>query len=260
MTSAGCDTFGRELGPFLDGELDGTRMLRVSRHLDECDDCASALEDMQVVGASLRTAAPFETPVATFDGLASTVVSRARAETAVSWRATLARGFDDWHWAIVGGGTIAATFVSTSLLSVLLAFGPAPHRDDSLSAMVTNMAEAPGYFFVYASPTDASDQDVQMLQVDNGRPVAPRLVSELVVSREHQPVTEAELVALFQRLVMRDGRLVSLDHLWPEQRRAAEALLDELSRLRLRRGGFFSRSYQVHEMRLVTSVSATKSS
>ncbi len=258
---AGCDEFGRDLGPFIDGELDGTRMLRMSRHLEVCDECASALEDIELIGRSLRTLAPAETPLAAFDSLASTVVSRVRAESAVSWRATLRRGLDDWHWAIVGGGSIAATFVSTSLLSVMLAFGPAPQREDSLSALTTDLASPAGFLFVFASPTGDAGQDVMMLQVENGRPAAPRLVSDLVVSREHQPVTEAELVERFQRVVTRHGRVMSLESLGPEQRVVAEALLDELTRLRSRQSESRARSFQVHEMRLVTStvVSARRS-
>lgn len=257
MTASGCDAFGRELGPFLDGELDGTWMLRVSHHLDECEECTAAIEDMRAVGASLRDKVSADVPPEIFDGLASTVVTRVRAESAVSWRATLARGFEDWHWAIVGGGAVAATVVSTSLLSIMLAFGSSPQRDDSLSAMTTNMGEASGYLYVYVSLTGEADQGVIRLQVDNGLPAAPPLVSDLVVSREHEPVTEAELVALLQQLVMNSaGHVLPLERLWPEQRKAANALLDELSRLRLRRGANLGRSYQVHEMRLVTSVSA----
>ena len=186
--AGGCDAFGPDLGPFLDGELDGTRMLRVSRHLETCPECASTLEDIGTVGRTLRDYAPADPPRAVFDGLAGAVVSRARAESAMSWRATFSRGFDDWHWALVGGGAIAATFVSTSLLSVMLAFGPTP-REDSLSAMTTSLASPAGFFFVYASPTGGPDEDVVMVQVANGRPAAPPLVSELVVSREHLQAT-----------------------------------------------------------------------
>lgn len=256
----GCPSFGVDLGPFVDGELDGTRMLRMSRHLEWCDDCASTLNDMQAVGQALRDTAPADVPVAVFEGLAASVVSRSRAESAVSWRATLTRGLDDWHWAIVGGGAIAATFVSTSLLSVMLAFGP-PQREDSLSALVTNLASPAGFFFVYASPTGDAGDDVVMLQVENGRPVAPRVVSDLVVSRSNSSATEAELVARFQQIVTRHGRVVSLDSLGPQQRLNAEALLDELTRLRSRRVEPTGRSFQVYEIRLVTStgVSAKRS-
>jgi len=253
-TSSGCSTHGRELGLFVDGELDGVRMLRMSRHLDECDDCAAALEDMQSVGELLRELAPAEAQQPDFAGLASSVVCRARAESAVSWRATFARAVDGWHWVIVGGGAVAATFVSTSLLSFILAFGPAPQREDSLSAMATSLSSPAGFFFVYASATDEPGQDVLMLQVENGRPAAPPLVSELVVSEAHRSATEAELVARLQDVIVRHGRVVSLEALGIEQRQVAEALLDEINRLRARDTAPVGRSFNVHEMRLVTSI------
>ena len=251
----GCEAYGHELGPFVDGELDGSRMLRLSRHLDECDECAGALEDVQELGGLLRAAGHPEPPVALFDGFATVIAARTAAERSLSWRATLERAFDGWHWAIVGSGSLAATFVSTWLLSVILAFGAAPMRDDSLSAMVDGMAQSSGYFFVYASPSGDPDQDVVMLQVENGRPAAPPLVSDLVVSRTNQPATEAELVSLLYQLVTRENRVVTLDELSTQQRLAAQALLNEINRLRARTSTP-ARSFQVHEMRLVTSVSA----
>jgi anti-sigma factor RsiW len=253
MSAPGCHAFGRDLGPFLDGELDGTRMLRTSRHLEVCEACTSALADMRMLGHTLREVTAADIPRIAFEGLAASVVSRSRAESAASWRATLSRGFDDWHWAIVGGGSIAATFVSTSLLSMILAFGPAPQREDSLSAMATGLSSPAGYFFVFASPTGAAGQDVVMLQVENGRPAAPPVVSELVVSREHQSATEAELVDRFQQIVTRGGRILSLESLGPEQRATADALLDEITRLRSRPAESTARSFDVYEIRLVTS-------
>jgi len=258
---SGCDAFGRNLGPFIDGELDGTHMLRMSRHLESCDACAVALEEMQHVGQLLRNALPGDSHQEMLAGLASTVVSRSRAEAAVSWRSTLSRGLNDWHWAIVGGGSIAATFVSTSVLSVILAFGPAPQREDSLSGMMTSLGSPAGYFFVFASPTGQPGEDVVMIQVENGRPAAPPLVSDLVVSREHAPATEAELVSWFQQTITQGNRVVSLESLQPDQRVVAETLLDEITRRRSRRLESHGRSFQVHEMRLVTStgVSAKRS-
>jgi anti-sigma factor RsiW len=252
--SAGCASHGRELGPFMDGELDGVRMLRMSRHLDSCDDCAAALEGMQTVGECLRALAPADACQPDFAVLASSVVSRARAESSISWRATFARAVDGWHWVIVGSGAVAATFVSSSLVSFILTFGPAPQREDSLSAMATSLSSPAGFFFVYASASDEPGQDVVMLQVENGRPAAPPLVSELVVSEAHRSVAEAELVARLQDIIVRHGRVVSLELLGAEQRQVVEALLDEINRLRARDTAPVGRSFNVHEMRLVTSI------
>lgn len=252
MAPVAC-VFLHDLGAFIDGELDGARMLATSRHLDECGECAEALADMQALGRTLRSVVHQDAPPDAFDAMRASVVSLSRAESAESWRAWLARASDGWHWAIVGAGSVAATFVSTSLLSMMLAFGPAPQRDDSLSALVDNLGSSPGYLFVYASPVeDRAGQDVVMLQVENGRPRAPRLVSELVVSRSNKTASEAQLVNHLLNIVTHSGRIVVLDDLSPQQREAAEALLDEIISLGARRSSA-GRSYNVHEMRLVTS-------
>ena len=92
-----------------------------------------------------------------------------------------ARAFDDWHWAIVGGGSLGATFVSTLLLSVMLALRAGARRGDSLSALLTNLGSPAGALFVCASPTgDATGRIV--LQVENGRPTASRTAVALMSS------------------------------------------------------------------------------
>jgi hypothetical protein len=252
MSLASCP-FRTDLDAFVDGELDGARMLAASRHLDECDECAEALADMQSVGRALREKLHREPAPDAFAAMTATVVSLSRAESDESWRTWLTRGCDGWHWAIVGAGSVAATFVSTSLLSMMLAFGPAPQREDSLSALVDNLGSSSGYLFVYASPVeDRAGQDVVMLQVENGRPRAPRLVSDLVVSRSNQTASEAQLVNHLLQIVTHSGRIVVLDELSPQQREAADALLDEIMSLGARRNSP-GRTYNVHEMRLVTS-------
>jgi anti-sigma factor RsiW len=250
-----CREYADQLGPFLDGELVGARMLRVSRHLDECENCAAALEELGQCGEVLRAIGSRE-PAVCFEALAPSVVSRSRAERDLSWRAMLTRAVDGWHWAIVGAGSVAATFVSTSLLSFILTFGPAPQREDSLSAMATNMSQPAGFFFVYASP-DGEEQDVVMLQVENGRPAAPPIVSDLVVSREHQSATEAELVDRLHQVITRHGRVISFESLGPQQRLTADALLDEITRLRARQTSSPARSFRVYDLRLVTSTGVT---
>lgn len=254
MTSAGCPTYRHELGPFIDGELDGMRMLRTSRHVETCAACASALQEMKAVGEALRETVPGDQASDLFDGLAATVISRTRAEQAESWQVTIARGCADWHWAVVGLGSIAATLVSTSLLSFVLAFGPAPQRDNSLSQLATNLGSSPGFLFVSASPSGYyGGDDVVTLQVENGSPVAPRMVVELVASQAHRTASEADLVYLLQQVSTYDGRILSIDELGPEHRLVAEALLDEIRRLRATGRSVGGRSFNVYEMRLVTS-------
>src|SRR5690606_39191752 len=101
IMTLGCDAYGHDLGPFVDGELDGGRMLRLTRHLEECDACAAALEEVQQLGRILRESSPVDARPGRFDGFAAGVVARSVAERSMSWRATWERAIDGWHWVIV---------------------------------------------------------------------------------------------------------------------------------------------------------------
>jgi anti-sigma factor RsiW len=142
------------LGALIDGELSGAERLRVSEHLATCAACAGQVEDVRSLGDLLRAAAE-STPVQDLGGLAGGVISRIRAERAQSWRALLERAVDGWHWFLVGGGSCSAAAMSILFVSALLQFGPAPERDDSLSALLQNrnwhVVEAPvGQMYVWA--------------------------------------------------------------------------------------------------------------
>src|SRR5690606_16056376 len=135
---------------------------------------------------------------------------------------------------------------------------PSRIREESRSATGDGLTGPTGYFFAYAPPSCAPGQGVVMLQVANGRPAAPPRVSALVVSRANEPDTEAALDPLLSHVIIRDRPLVSIDALSTQQRLTVEALLGEINRLRARTI-VPARSFQVHEMRLVTSISAKQS-
>jgi hypothetical protein len=248
-----CRFIRRELGPFVDGELRGPRRMRVARHLDACPDCASHAEAIAALGDTLRTAAPVESAPLGFEGLANRVIGRTRAESAVSRRSWLERAGGDWHWVTVGCGAVAATIVSTMLASVILAFGPAPEREDSLSALLNNLGSPAGLLFVYASPA-GSKQDAVLLQVDNGQPTASRMTAALA-SMSDASRTEADLVqALASVVIQQGGRVVPLASLPLLERHRAELLLTEIMRLRDSQSLPVGRYVDVHEVRLVIGV------
>lgn len=249
-----CDLICRDLSAFVDGELTAARRLRVSRHLESCVACAEALEALALVGGQLRQAsAAREVQYPSFDSLASSVISRARAESAMTWRARLTHACDDWHWAIVGGGSLAATFVSTLLVSVILTFGPAPQRDDSLSALMANLSSPPGMLFVCATPT-GTNQDAMLFQVENGQPTASRMTTALA-EMVCRPGSEAEVTGkLAMAVTAASGHVISLDALRPAQREYIEGLLTEIKRMRATRSPSASRDLAVHEVRLVTGM------
>ncbi len=113
---------------------------------------------------------PSESVPPELDGLASTVISRTRAESAESWPGIFRRAQEDWHWVIVGAGAIAATFVSTLVLSAILAFGPKPDRADSISAFYTNFRTPAGDLYLLATPAGRDQEPIWVNE--NGGPAA----------------------------------------------------------------------------------------
>jgi hypothetical protein len=251
-----------DLGAYVDGELRGADLLTVSQHIASCEDCAAELAALRSVADLVRAAVP-STMHADLAGLASTVVSRTRAESAQSWRGLFARAAEDWQWAIVGIGAVASTFVSTALLSVILAFGPAPERVDSLSALLTSLGSPSGTMFLWAAPALSGD-DVVMLQFDNGgldkSEVTASLARDLATRLREPGPSEADLVDELAAAVTRKGRVVNLDTLAVADRERTESLFRELQRLRdprPRQGLLTPRVYEVQTLNLVTSAKVT---
>ncbi len=160
----------RDLGAFVDGELRGASVLEVLHHLEGCPDCAAEVAYLRSLGDTMRQTIPSESVPPELDGLASTVISRTHAESAESWPGIFRRAQEDWHWVIVGAGAIAATFVSTLVLSAILAFGPKPDRADSISAFYTNFRTPAGDLYLLATPAGRDQEPIWVNE--NGGPAA----------------------------------------------------------------------------------------
>src|SRR6185295_11458283 len=112
MISADCDSIRENLDAFTDGELRGDELRYVSQHIESCRRCTEEIEVRRTVGGMIRESASEWRLVPQPAGLASGVVTRVRAESAISWRAVFNRAVEDWHWVIVGGGAVTLTFVT----------------------------------------------------------------------------------------------------------------------------------------------------
>ena len=257
MIGAYCTSLRRDLAAFVDGELRGDRVLRVLGHREHCTECSEHVQALRELGEELRAEAPADPPAQLFDGLASTVISRTKAETQLSWRAKIRRAHEDWHWPLVGAGAISATFVSFMLVSAILAFGPRPERDDSLSAMIANYGTPAGIVFLYAAPV--GDEDAQLVQVEDGNPNASRQAVLLASRSADRAPSEAQLVSALAEILTRHGRVVSLDRLSPSDRSAALFLLQEIRGMRAGGAAFPAKPDQLRviEVRLVTSMSVS---
>ena len=86
-----CETARELLEPFLDRELSTNEQVAVEAHLRWCRTCAAHVDDLALIGWSLRAGTPATSPVAE-DSRAlaivqSDVLARVKAEQAESWRA-----------------------------------------------------------------------------------------------------------------------------------------------------------------------------
>ena len=137
-----CARAKQRLDAFVDGELRGSELLMVSRHVGTCAPCQADMADVRGIGESLRGAAMARVvPVEALAGLADGVVSRVRAEESQAWPAKLARALDDCHWLLVGMGSLSAALLSVLLVCAMVQVG-IPERGDSLAALIS-LANSP---------------------------------------------------------------------------------------------------------------------
>lgn len=252
MISADCDWVRDDLDAFADGELRGEDLRRVAQHVEGCRACAEEIDVRQSLGGLIRESASKAMP-AVPSGLASGVVARVRAESAVSWRSVLRRSTEDWHWAIVGGGAVSATFVSALFCSALLIFGTAAPAADSLSTLGRNLRESPGAIYAEVSRQGSPSNEVMLVQLATS--AAPSGVYPEVLARSDE---ERALVNALAETLAAAGPLQDLSRLPAEARRKAEWLLTTIARLRAAEPmvGPYG-TLQVHRLHLVTNTEVT---
>jgi hypothetical protein len=214
------------LAEYVDGELSGVERLLVSRHLEHCRECDEEAASMQRLGDTLRSAAKLTPVPMNLSGLAGGVISRVGAERAQSWKALFGRAVEDWHWFMVGFGSVAASFFSVALVSAVLHFGPAPEREDSVSALLSNrdwqvLNSAQGSLYVWASPIRASEWRIALTSRE--RMEATQSDPEAVAN-----LTEQDMVNALSDTLVRPGGLQTMT---PAMRSLAGALFKKINDL-----------------------------
>jgi hypothetical protein len=223
MITADCDLIREELDAFVDGELRGAEIRRVTEHLDACRSCADEVEVRRQLGVLIRdaVAAEYQQPMPA--GLAAGVVARTRAESYFSWRAGLGRAVEDWHWIIVGGGAVTSTFIAMMLCGLMLLFATASPNAASLSSLGYSMSTSPGSLYAEVSQRGGG---VVLVQVDTGEDVLGPLPAILSGADQERLLVDA----LGQTLGGGKGP-VELATMSDADRRYAEWLLDNISRV-----------------------------
>jgi hypothetical protein len=227
MIRADCDSVRDDLDAFADGELRGDELRYVSQHVDACVRCTEEVEVRRSVGGLIRESAGHWHRLPPPAGLAPGVVIQIKTESSLSWRALFNRAVEDWHWVIVGGGAVTLTFMSTLFCSALLIFGTASPRNDSLSAMVTNLQTSPGQMYAEVSRQGASGPEYMMVQLETS--ADPVEVLPDVLARDGE---EQQWVAALAQALAGGGPLIQLAAMSEQQRKQAEWLLDNIARMR----------------------------
>lgn len=138
MKALTCAATRRRLQAYHDDELPVAEQIAVTAHLEWCDGCAAALEDLQVVGDLLRDVLPgraalVEEQTAVFPAV---VVNRLKAEQDVSWRARLQLMFEDGHLVYAGAAAAVAALVCVVVMVAMMRFVNSTPHPNSLAALV----------------------------------------------------------------------------------------------------------------------------
>lgn len=220
--SSSCQSFRKLLGPFIDHELSGAAMLRVAQHLDACAQCAAEVNGLASMGDLLREAAVEDLPRSRLDAMASGVVARVRAESAVSWTARLERAAGDARLLWVGTGSLLGAMASMLIVAVALFFGRSP--EPPVAARTS--PGAAGTLFVIAQP-DTGVGNAFLVQVNRSESgVGRRVITEAALI----DASEIQLLGLLAEAVTRQGHIVELSDMADQDRRFTEAILDNINR------------------------------
>ena len=137
----GCDRARELLEGLIDGELSMADQLAVESHLRWCSPCALRVQDMRLIGASLRDGSAEQYAVAepAVTALADAVLMRVRAERAQSWPVRVRETFSDMRLFWPALGATAAVALCVSVASSVL-HATSVHRDQSLASVITTLS------------------------------------------------------------------------------------------------------------------------
>jgi len=143
MKALTCGATRRRLDAYHDEELSFSEQIAVSSHLEWCDDCAAALDDLRQVRDVLRNAMPGRIALSNLSveddlDLQATVIDRLKAEERLSFGVWVQDAFTDMHFVYAGLSAVAAALacVAITLSMMRVATNELP---DSTAAMVRTL-------------------------------------------------------------------------------------------------------------------------
>jgi hypothetical protein len=202
----GCETARELLEGFVDGELALADQVTVESHLRWCRTCANRVEDMRLIGTSVRLASPAQTASATdtraLSAIQSGVLTRIRAEREQSLPVRVRSLFDDMRlfWPAIGAtaSLLACLVASLSVLQAATAENP-----ESLAAMIERLDRPSTPVLPPANP--GSDQNPMRL---DGRVSFPRALDSVSAL---ETMWDEEVAIAVSAVVTREGRIATYD-------------------------------------------------
>src|SRR5262245_8510170 len=124
MKVLSCAAARRRLQAYHDDELPVGQQIEVDVHLETCEGCAVALEELDVLRAELRAATPGRVGLTAEEHASfhASVVSRAGAEQRMSFSTRLRSMFEDMHFVYAGLGAAGATVSCIAIMLSMMNF------------------------------------------------------------------------------------------------------------------------------------------
>lgn len=224
----GCDHARTLLEGLIDGELSMADQLAVESHLRWCDTCALRVEDMRLIGASLRATSAAR-PADDVDEGALTVLTesllvRVRTERAQSFASRVREMVTDSRllWPALGA-TASVLLCVAAATSVLRA--STIQEPDSLAAMISALG-SPGSEMRPLRPADNGISFPRLSEDDGMR-----------ASGTIEQIPEDDVIYAFRTVIGRDGSLSDTELLsgddtpLADRRAVARALAQEMALL-----------------------------
>ncbi len=224
----GCDHARTLLEGLIDGELSMADQLAVESHLRWCDTCALRVEDMRLIGASLRATAAAR-PADDVDEGALTVLTesllvRVRTERAQSFASRVREMVTDSRLLWPALGATAAVLLCVAAASSVLRASTI-QEPDSLAAMISALA-SPGSEMRPLRPADNGISFPRLSEHDGMR-----------ASGTIEQIPEDDVIYAFRTVIGRDGSLSDTELLsgddapLADRRAVARALAQEMALL-----------------------------
>lgn len=224
----GCDHARTLLEGLIDGELSMADQLAVESHLRWCDTCALRVEDMRLIGASLRATSAARPADDVDDGaltvLTESLLVRVRTERAQSFASRVREMVTDSRllWPALGA-TASVLLCVAAATSVLRA--STIQEPDSLAAMISALG-SPGSEMRPLRPADNGISFPRLSENDGMR-----------ASGTIEQIPEDDVIYAFRTVIGRDGSLSDTELLsgddtpLADRRAVARALAQEMALL-----------------------------